>query len=129
MGQAFGESVERGLAQLYATLPGGFVIPCFEPVLTTHDGLPLAIMAGTKALQVLTTPRKLMPITLENVSAEPPSADPPLRATPALQNRKFGAPSFAMTVSAKEDTATASATSHTLPCAEAPRAAAASITA
>ena len=34
------KALSAALLQLYATLPGGFVIPCFDPVLTTHDGLP-----------------------------------------------------------------------------------------
>lgn len=44
---------------LYAGLPGGQVIPCFEPVIITSPGSLLFMMDSVKALLPLMTPHKL----------------------------------------------------------------------
>ena len=40
-------------------MPGGVVMPCFEPVLITSPGRPRAIIPGTKAWVPWITPQRL----------------------------------------------------------------------
>ena len=98
---------------MYATFPGGFVMPCFDPVLTTTHSFPDAIIAGRKTVTPFTAPRKLTPKVRRYALASPPTAVPPSRDTPALFARNVGGPYDPSTRDARSAIADASDTSHT----------------
>jgi hypothetical protein len=52
---------------LYAAFPGGFVIPCFEPVMITLDGCEAVewdVTSGSRVLRPWITPKRFTSIIL-----------------------------------------------------------------
>mmetsp|Transcript_4747 Transcript_4747/g.19355 ORF Transcript_4747/g.19355 Transcript_4747/m.19355 type:complete len:200 (-) Transcript_4747:144-743(-) len=104
-------ALRAALLTLYAKLPGGMVMPCLEPVLTTSPFSPLARMRGTKARQPWMGPNVLTPSVARYRDAG--ARAPPPRPTPALLTSTWHAPASAKTRSASASTAASSATSTT----------------
>ena len=64
------------LDMLYAGLPGGVVMPCFDPVLITIPGRPRAIIPGTKVWVPKITPQRLVPMIFFQASSGPKTPVP-----------------------------------------------------
>ena len=83
------------LLTLYAASPGGHVMPCFEPVLTTTHGQPCWIIDGTKARPPLMTPHRFVSRILCQRSACMYGEHWPLVCTAALFISRCTAPNLA----------------------------------
>ncbi len=71
-------------------MPGGVVMPCFEPVTITAPGRPDSAMAGAKARMPLTTPQRFVPMIRSQVAASENSLPP--ASTPAFSITRAGGP-------------------------------------